>query len=83
MVWEAGQPPQIVCPYKLLPVCVQACWTPSERGFSCAGHAISQEVYLAREGKYGHFSAKEQLKFEAGLVSIPTQHLFCCYLLIV
>ena len=43
-----------------------------------AEDAISQETYLTREGKCCHFCAKELLKFEAGLVSIPTQHVFCC-----
>ncbi len=37
------------------------------------------DVYFDGESKYDNISAKELLKFEAGVCRIPTQNLFCCY----
>ncbi len=36
-------------------------------------------LFFAGESKYDNISAKELLKFEAGVCRIPTQNLFCCY----
>ena len=65
-------------------LCVQASSTPSESFILCRTCHKSGEVsYLAKKANMVILLQKSCLKFEAGLGSIPTQHLFCCYLLIV
>ena len=67
-------PPQFVCPFKLILVCTGLFDTIWESFLLCRTCHKSGEVsYLASEGKYGKYG-----KFEAGLVSIPTQHFFLC-----
>ena len=51
-------------------LCVQASSTPPERVFSSTGHAISQERCRILPEKANMVIFR--LKFEAGLVSIPT-----------